>query len=154
MPTQMRLFVSHFTLRCPHAIYSQCRWRPLECRLSSKPLLLRSDSLPADCPGFSCWQDKVYYKCLCTGCSFICACLADCTCYLDMNPLTASFSAELPDSGAKMSRILTQPAVPMPTTTAPNILAEKQRLERRVREWSQMGIHHTVIMESQVNQSE
>lgn len=48
-------------------------------------------------------------------------------CYLEMNPLTASFSAGLPGSGDSMSLILTQPAVPMPTTTAPNILTHKER---------------------------
>ena len=47
-------------------------------------------------------------------------------CYLEMNPLTVSFSAGLPGSGDSMSLILTQPAVPMPTTTAPNILTNKE----------------------------
>jgi len=51
--------------------------------------------------------------------------------YLDMNPLTLRFSAGLPGSGANMSLILTHPAVPMPTTTAPNILTEKQRNQVR-----------------------
>lgn len=49
-------------------------------------------------------------------------------CYLDMKPLTVIFFAGLPGSGSNMSLILTQPAVPTPTTTAPNILTEKQRL--------------------------
>ncbi len=47
-------------------------------------------------------------------------------CYLDMNPLMVSFSAGLPGTGANMSLILTQPAVPMPTTTAPNMASGKQ----------------------------
>lgn len=36
----------------------------------------------------------------------------------------ATFSAGLPGIGANMSRILTEPAVPTPTTTAPNILKQ------------------------------
>lgn len=50
-----------------------------------------------------------------------------CLCYLDMNPLMASLSAGLPGCGANRSLIRTLPAMPRPTTTAPNILFKEIR---------------------------
>lgn len=50
-------------------------------------------------------------------------------CYLDTNPLRAIFSAGLPGGGANKSLILTLPAVPIPTTTAPNILKVQNKGE-------------------------
>lgn len=51
----------------------------------------------------------------------------DYLCYLDTNPLRVIFSAGLPGRGANRSLILTLPAVPIPTTTAPSILQVQNR---------------------------
>lgn len=60
--------------------------------------------------------------------------------YLDRKPLRVSFSAGLAASGANMSRIRTEPAMPTPTTTAPNMLEQHA--------WSSAKLHNYKSLES------